>query len=143
MAKLNGYAVSGVRLTSVLRLADLRDPELERLGVERSALVDTTPQHDPCTRAWAARLQSRRVGPHPLQGILWHSRQADLHQRAQEGGLLADLLVHAPAEVGVLWHPPGPANPFATIEPAAPLLVDGAPSRLLTELSAAIGVPVE
>lgn len=143
VAKLASYAIRGVTLTSTLRLADLRDPELERLGVHRPALVDTTPQHYPCTRMWAARLHGRHAGPHRLQGILWHSRQADLHRRAQSGGLLADVLVHTPAEVGVVWHPPGPAKPFAAVGDPEPLVVDGAPSRLATELSAAIGVPIE
>jgi len=143
LASLAGYAVGGVTLTSTLRLADLRDPELGRLGIGRSALVDTTPQHYPCTRMWAARLQGRHAGPHHLQGILWHSRQADLHRRAQTGGLLADVLVHTPAEVAIVWHPPGPANPFGAVGPPEPLVVDGAPSRLVTELSAALGIPIE
>ncbi len=143
LAKLAGYAVSGVTLASSLRLADLRDPELARLAIERSTLVDTTPQHYPCTQMWAAGLQGRHAGPHQLQGILWHSRQADLHRRAQAGGLLADVLVHTPAEIGVVWHPPGPAHPFVAVGPPEPLVVDGAASRLVTELSAAVGVPVE
>lgn len=139
---LAGWAVSGVELTAALRLADLRDPQLARLGIPRSALVDTTPRHYPCTREWAKRLQTHRPGGRQVAGVLWHSRQADLHARSRPTGLLADLLTHRPAEVAVVWHPHGPATPFRATGNRTPLVNGGAPSRLLTELSALIATPI-
>lgn len=76
-------------------------------------------------------------------GILWHSRQADLHARAHPGGLLADVLHHNPVEVGVLWHPAGPSAPFAPTDQVDSLVVAGRPTRLVTELSAVTGIPIE
>ena len=143
LADLTGWTVSKVSLTAHLRLVDLRDPELARLGVARSALVDTTARHYPCTREWAIRLQHRRPGGHDVAGALWHSRQADLHARARPGGLLADVLIHSPAEVAVAWHPSGPATPFRTTPGTDALVVDGRPTRLVQELSALVGAPIE
>lgn len=139
LARLAAYCIGAVELTTELRLADLRDGELVRLGVARHALVDTTPEHFPCTRGWAERLQGRRG----VEGVLWHSRQADLHRRANPGGLLADVLVHTPAEVAVVWSPPAPHDVFAMAGSPEALVIAGGPSRLVTELSALIGAPVE
>ena len=125
-----------------VRLVDLRDPQLERLGLDRDQLVATTARHYPCTRRWAAALQHRRVGGYPVAGAVWHSRQADLHRRANPTGLAADLLVHRPVEVAVLWSPEGPARPLRTAGRAEPLLVEGRPARLVEELSALIGAPI-
>lgn len=57
-----------------LRLVDLRDDELSRLDIDRSQLVTSSAEHYPCTRAVAQILHglSTRV-----DGLLWHSRQAD------------------------------------------------------------------
>lgn len=139
LARLASYRIGEVELTTHIRLADLRDGELSRLGVVRGALVDTTPEHYPCTRRWAERLQGRRG----VEGILWHSRQADLHRRANPAGLLADVLVHTPAEVAVVWCPPASDEVFAVAGTPEALVVAGGPSRLVTELSALIGEPVE
>lgn len=143
LAELAPFTVTEVELTADVRLSDLRDNELGRLGLRRSALVDSLPLHYPCTRIWAERLQFRRPGGYHRGGILWHSRQADLHARAHPGGLLADVLHHSPVEVGVLWHPAGPGSPLVTTGAAEPLVVDGRPSRLVTELSAVTGIPIE
>lgn len=143
VAALAGWVVAEVALTAELRLVDLRDSELGRLGVARFALVDTTPRHYGCTRGWASVLQARRPAGHPVAGILWHSRQADLHARSQRGGLLADVLTHTPAEVAVAWHPHGPASPFRPTGAREVLIEDGQPTRLLRELSALIGAPME
>jgi hypothetical protein len=79
----------------------------------------------------------------PLAGILWHSRQADLHARAAPDGLLADVLHHAPAEVAVVWNPPGPQQPFRATGTRFALVADGKPSRLLEELASLIGATIE
>lgn len=68
---------------------DLRDAELDRLGLERTSLVATTAEHYPCTRRVAASLHGTSVGGVLPQGLVWHSRQAE-------------LAVAAPAEVAVV-----------------------------------------
>lgn len=143
LAELAPFTVAEVELTADVRLFDLRDAELDRLGLPRSALVDSTAHHYRCTRTWSARLQFRRPGGYHMGGILWNSRQADLHARAHPGGLLADVLRHGPVEVGVIWHPAGPVAPFVTTGAVEPLVVGGQPTRLVTELSAVTGVPIE
>ena len=143
MARLAGLSVHEVELTDPLRLVDLRDPELGRLGLQRWQLVDTTGRHSPCTRVWAAHFQTRQPGGYPIAGVVWHSRQADLHARSQPEGLLADVLVHAAVEVAVAWYTYGPLSPFRATGRTEHLVTDGRPSRLLSELSALIGVPIE
>ena len=140
--QLRDRQVAPVALRSPVRLVDLRDAQLERLGLTRTQLVDTTARHYPCTRRWAAALQLRHVGGRPVAGCVWHSRQADLHRRANAGGLAADLLVHRPVEVAVLWHPAGPSRPLRRAGDPEPLLVDGDPARIVVELSALIGAPI-
>ncbi|CAN5653853.1 MAG: RES domain-containing protein [Iamia sp.] len=140
---LEDRQITPVELTEPLRFADLRDPELARLGIDRAGLVDTTPLHYPCTRVWAGALQHHRAGGRAVVGALWHSRQADLHARANPDGLVADLVRHQPAEVAVLWHPEGPAAPVVVTGPSEPLVVDHGVSRLVVELSALIGAPIE
>lgn len=142
-AALVGQAVTPVTLRAPVRFADLRDDALDRLGLDRSALVDTTPAHYPCTRAWAQRLQVHRPGGHQVEGILWHSRQADLHARANPDGLVADLVRHQPAEVAVLWHPHGPDRPVVAAGAVMVLIDDGKLARAVVELSALIAAPIE
>jgi post-segregation antitoxin (ccd killing protein) len=68
--------------------------------------VDTDPLHHPCTREWAGEIAAGRSGPGPVDGLLWHSRQADLHARSHQDGLLGDLLTHRATEVAVIWRSP-------------------------------------
>lgn len=143
LAELSGWSLAPVRLTTTIRLADLRDEQLGRLELARSSLVDTDPLHYACTRRWGGALQHRRVGGYDIGGVLWHSRQADLHARAAAGGLFADLLSHRATEVAVLWHPRGPRQPLARAGTPAPLLNEGRPTRLIVELSALLGAPIE
>lgn len=143
LVELAAYEVSEIELIADMRLFDLRDDQLMRLGIARSALVDTTPNHYRCTRAWAERLHHRRPGGYEVSGILWHSRQADLHARAHPDGLLADVLRHGQVEVGVVWHPPGPPAPFAATGAVEALVAEGRPTRLVTELSALTAIPIE
>lgn len=65
-------------------LGDLRDPQLERLGLRRDQVVSSPAEHYPCTRRLVIEAL---VQPHdpPLQGLIWHSRQAELvNKPAQE-----------------------------------------------------------
>jgi hypothetical protein len=50
------------RLVEELRLIDLGDAELDRLGLGRSELVATDAVHHRCTRAWAEALHDRTIG---------------------------------------------------------------------------------
>ena len=86
-----------------MRLIDLRDPRLDRLGIPRSSLPATSAAHYPCTRRWAQALHDRRVGGQPTHGLTWHSRQAELHARAMaDRPALRELLDTHPAEVASL-----------------------------------------
>lgn len=143
LAGLAGQGITPVELTGPVRFADLRDDALTRLDVPRAALVDTTPAHYACSRAWAEVLHGHRPGGYQVEGILWHSRQADLHARANPDGLAADLVRHQPAEVAVIWHPHGRSRPLTLAGDTIALVDGGRPARPLVELSALIGVPIE
>lgn len=143
--ELAKWTLASVQLASDVRLVDLRDPELDRLELGRNQLVNTEAVHYPCTRRWAEAVQHRKIGGQPVHGILWHSRQADLHADAHQGGLLGDLLQHRSIEVGVLWHPHAPKRPFVRRAARTNPLVypDGTLDQLVYELSALIRAPIE
>lgn len=108
---LQQWSESVVELLHEVRLFDLRDPELDRLGIGREQLVSTLPVHYACTRAWASRLVGRSVGGQQTHGLVWHSRQAELHTRAAEHRpAFARLLSEHPTEVAVVWSPPAPGR---------------------------------
>jgi hypothetical protein len=73
-----------------LPLVDLTNDGLARVGLSRSQLVATTPEHYSCTREWATALHRRRIGGVTPVGLLWQSRIAELAQA--DSLLLADLL---------------------------------------------------
>lgn len=144
LADLVDQVVAPLRTTQPLRLADLRDPELDRLHLERGSLVATTPRHYACTRVWAERLQHRRPGGHQIQGVIWHSRQAELIAGAQRDGLLGDLLAHSQVEVLVLWSPHAPDEPVQGDDTAKPLLdKQGHPTKIVNQLSELLQAPIE
>jgi hypothetical protein len=101
--QLTHWSISHVTLLRDVRLVDLRDPALATLGLERRQLVATDPGHYPCTRRWAEHLHGRGIGGRATQGLIWHSRQAELHAEHGVRPLLADVLVGEQAEVAVLW----------------------------------------
>lgn len=82
---LRGQLLAHVRAPRVATLGDLRDPELDRLGISRDALVCTTSEHYPCTRRQATAALAQRPKARPMHGLIWHSRQAELagHERAE------------------------------------------------------------
>lgn len=104
-----------------LRLVDLRDEALARLGLGRPQLVATTPEHYACTRAWGEWLHARAPGGRPADGLVWISRQAELTGRP--GG-----------EVFVLWgdRAPSKIDSYALVGPGVRNLVEG-PGRVLVE----------
>lgn len=101
--QLAAWSLSHVTLRSSIRLIDLRDDALAALGLDRLRLVATDPGHYPCTRAWADRLHGRHVGGKPTYGLIWHSRQAEIHADQGIRPLIADVLVGEQAEVAILW----------------------------------------
>lgn len=64
------WAEAEVELTRSIRLIDLRDREVERLGVARSALVATSAAHYPCTRDLGSQLQGRSIGGQNTHGLV-------------------------------------------------------------------------
>lgn len=121
-AVLRNWALAFVRLPRELTVVDLRDDALAALGIARDALVATTAEHYPCTRAWATWLHDLSVGGRRAEGILWHSRQAELHQRDGR------------REVFVLWGDRAPSGPgaYPLTGPGVRNLTEG-PGRVLLE----------
>ena len=58
-------------------LGDLRDSALDNLGLKRNQVVSSPAEHYPCTRRLAIEALAQPHTP-PLQGLIWHSRQAEL-----------------------------------------------------------------
>lgn len=87
-ASLVRQLLAHVALPAPLTVVDLRDPELARLAVPREQIVTTPAEHYPCTRRLARAVHDVRTGPAArAQGLLWHSRQAEL------AGARAEVLV--------------------------------------------------
>ncbi|BBZ50861.1 RES domain-containing protein [Mycobacterium heidelbergense] len=74
---LSEKLLAHVRVPVDATLGDLRDSQLAALGLQRAEIVSSPAEHYPCTRrlAIAALAQSHTA---PLQGLIWHSRQAEL-----------------------------------------------------------------
>lgn len=142
LSELVDSRMSAVGLTAPVQVADLRDPELDRLGIQRTQLVDTTPRHYECTRRWGEAIRRSGSGGNTVEGAVWHSRQADLHARANLGGVFSDVVKHGPAEVAVLWHTQGRPAPLVDLGNSMALVIDGRPARLLLELSELLRIPL-
>lgn len=139
---LKAWSESVVELRHEVRLVDLRDPELNRFGIGREQLVATLPVHYACTRAWASRLVGRRVGGQQTHGLVWHSRQAELHARAtSHRPAFARLLSEHPTEVAVVWSPPAPGRLLQPV-PGDGLgpLHDGDGWRFIEDLVGLLGI---
>ncbi len=140
-ALLSLWSEAHVALRESVRLIDLRDAELERLGLTRSALVSTTAAHYPCTRAWAAQLVGRAIGGQRTHGLVWHSRQAELHAQAMtHRPAVADLLDHHPAEVAILWSPPAAPDLLAAAAGGLGALDAGPGRDYVADLTALLGI---
>jgi hypothetical protein len=141
VAVLSRWVEAEMLLARDVRLIDLRDPQLERLGIARSSLTATLAAHYPCTRSWARALHGRRIGGHPTHGLIWHSRQAELHARAMaQRPALRELLDTHPADVAVLWSPPA-TDPMLTATGGGLGRLDrDAGDRYVTDLVALLGI---
>lgn len=132
---------SAVRLRHDVRLIDLRDGQLDRLGLDRAQLVSSTPRHYPCTRRWAEELHGRHVGGQPTHGLLWHSRQRELHHRALDARpALQDLVGEIPAEVAVVWAPPADDRLLDRADGSLGPLADGAGHAYVQDITALLQI---
>jgi hypothetical protein len=139
--RLAQWSLSEVRLVAGIRVIDLRDAELNRLGIGRDALVTTLPAHYACTREWAAALHGRAVGGQRTHGLLWHSRQAELHAAADHNPLITDLLGSGEAtEVAVVYAPPAPQRVLEDTGPGPLAAGDG--ERIALAVANLIGAAV-
>ena len=75
---LRHRALAYVLVPRELWLADLRDPVLATCGLQRDQVVSSPAEHYPCTRRLAQELHSRAIDGQAVQGVLWHSRHAEL-----------------------------------------------------------------
>lgn len=143
-AQLGAWLEGRVALTGALRLIDLGDTELERLGLDRAQLVATDAVHYPCTRSWAEALHDRHVGGHATHGLVWDSRQTELQAAAiADRPALSELVTELPATVAVIWSPPADA---AVLEDAPGGLgpLDGPDAaRYVDDLAATLGIVIE
>lgn len=141
--RLAAWSLSRVRLVADVRLIDLRDPELQRLGIDRSQLVTSLPAHYACTRDWAAALHGRHVGGQPTHGLLWHSRQAELHAAADHNPLTADLLGPGETtEVAVVYAPPAPHRLLEDSNQGPGPLAEGEGQRFARAVGNLIGAAI-
>ncbi|HBO0859739.1 RES family NAD+ phosphorylase [Pseudomonas aeruginosa] len=72
--KLEGQVHSRIEATQDLKLADLTNKPLRKLGPTRKQLIDTEKNQYPQTRAWAEAIHA---GHPDIQGLYWISRQDD------------------------------------------------------------------
>lgn len=122
---LSRWDEAGVVLTTDVRLIDLRDQALKNLGLDRGPLTATSAAHYPCTRVWAERLHGRQVGGQVTHGLVWNSRQLELHAPGRKEsagpqgvagrapgrgrGALVASVAHAPVRGIKRWtRSPGP-----------------------------------
>jgi RES domain-containing protein len=129
--RLATRGVVALTVPKPLPLIDLTDEGLHRVALARAQLVSTTPQHYACTRAWAATLHGRRVGPVTPVGLLWRSRIAEL---AEADSLLFGDLLPLASDVCALFGDRVSPEP-AVWQPGDPHYDDlsGGDGRLLAE----------
>jgi len=121
-AVLRDLGLARVRVPADMQLVDLRNSALADRGLSRQQIVTTTAEHYPCTRQWAVWLHRTRHSGILCDGIVWHSRQSELHQ--------ADTL----REVFMLFGDRVPSDPgsYPLSGPGVRNLTEG-PGRLLLE----------
>ncbi len=128
-ATLARYAMHRLAFVQPVRLIDLRDPELDRLGLDPSQVTATSALHYPCTQAVAHWI----VGAKDTAGLTWTSRQGALHAARNRDGLAAEVLRHQSLDVAVVYKPDH-AGKIAVLE-SEPLMTNGEPGRFVVELA--------
>ncbi|MCW2688469.1 MAG: hypothetical protein JWR37_3359 [Mycobacterium sp.] len=130
---LRGKLLAYVRVPAVAVLADLRNPELTRLGLRREQVASSSAEHYPCTRRLVIAALRQPHGKRALHGLIWHSRQSEL---AGQG----------PVEVVALFGEPryGPGRGSWTLfGPGASSLYDGAGRLTVEEIAEDLGAVIE
>lgn len=72
---LHGTLHAQVMPPRPLTVVDLRDLQLQHLGLSRDNLANSSYEHYPCTRRVAQAIHASAGKP---EGLVWHSRQAEL-----------------------------------------------------------------
>jgi hypothetical protein len=126
LGKLHGRIAPQRRLN----LADLRDDALRTLRIGREQVSSSSSEHYPCTRRVARAIHA---SPQRVDGIIWHSRQAELNGRPA-------------AEVVVLFADRVPTDrrawSLAASRTASGALLEGAGRLLLDQLAEDLGVTI-
>ncbi|MGI9015993.1 MAG: RES domain-containing protein [Euzebya sp.] len=142
-AQLALWTESVVELADSLRVIDLRDPQLDRFGIGRDALVSTTPTHYACTRRWAAMLRGRHVGGRVTVGAAWNSRQVEAQAAAlTDRPAMRHLVDTHPSDVIVLWLDPDAPSPLLPTGDGLGPLSTGPGKAFVTDLAASLGIPI-
>lgn len=130
MLRERGLAHLGARRD--LRLIDLRDEALAGLGLSRPQIVTSSPEHYACTRDWSRWLHEQRPRGELPDGILWHSRQAELtgHDRREVMILFGDRA------------PNGPGS-YRLVGPGVRNLVEGVGAVRIEEIAESLDALVE
>ena len=79
LSMVRNWGLACVGVPRNMSLIDLRDDALAELGLHRDEIVTTQAEHYCCTREWAQWLHSQSPEGVTPDGIVWHSRQAELH----------------------------------------------------------------
>lgn len=121
-ALVRQWGLAFVRLPRALAFVDLRDAALAAAGLSREQLVTTTAEHYPCTRAWSRWFHDQQIEGGHVDGLIWHSRQAELHPTS------------IPREVFLLWGDRAPSTPgsYPLAGPGVRNLTEG-PGRVRLE----------
>jgi RES domain len=130
---LRGMLMAHVRAPAVAGLADLRDPELARLGLRREQVVSSDAEHYPCTRRLAVAALAQAHRRRKVDGLIWHSRQAE-------------LAGHDPVEVMVLYGGPrysSTRGSWRLFGPGASSLFDGPGRLLVDEIAESLSAVIE
>lgn len=81
--QLHEKLLAHIQPPAAATLGDLRDPALATLSLTRHQVVSSSAEHYPCTRRLAIEALAQHHDP-ALQGLIWHSRQAELGGKAAE-----------------------------------------------------------
>lgn len=142
--QIHAWLEGCVALAEGVRLVNLGDGELDRLGIARAQLVATDANHYPCTRAWAEVLHGRSVGGQMTDGVVWDSRQTELQAEGlADRPALAELVTELPATVAVIWSPPAGEQVLTVADGGLGPLNDPDATGYIDDLVATLGIVVE
>lgn len=112
-------------------LGDLRHTALNDLGLQRTQVVSSPAEHYPCTRKLAIAALGQPHTP-PLQGLIWHSRQAELASTP-------------PQEVIVLFGERYQTTPgsWPRVPPGSQNLYEGPGRPLVDRIASDLGAVIE